>query len=386
MALTMDENPLRRITRGIARGRSDEPESITKAVGNKITTPLLVSPSPKPIQLFAINPAQYEFFSHAAAEFPDARFHVQAVHNGHQNQGRAADKRTLDRAQAAHERHKKSTSRVRSGIRAPDAATINIHLWHPDSGTLVNDFRIRTKESKESNVKRILAPFGMTSANLFFQDNDSMVTNIRSVKDGQTLVVASSPVEDRSLCARYRFIFYAGEELPGIAEPLEGQELWTRYAESKRRDHIGSLARDNPETRNYLRITEPYLVTKRNVDAVRNATAMQLETNYTPDASKEKIYHNWGVHFALFFPHSMRSPVALGQYEADEKILALLAILAKATPGQSRIVKEILVDLKGTDGCLGEVKEIWVIKAIDLIYRNAKLIVGDGLLAGTGLS
>jgi hypothetical protein len=377
----MEENSLQQNPRNIMMGRPNEPESITKAVCNETETSLLVSHSPEPIQLFATNPEQHEFLSHVAAEFPDARFQVQAVHNRHHDQGRAADKRTLGQAQAAHKRHQERNSCVRSGTRAPGATTINIHLWHRDTETLVNDFKIRTKESKEANVKRILAQFGISSANLFFQDNDSMVTNIRSVKDGQTLVVATSPVEDYRPCAPHRFVFYAGEELPGIAEPLEGQELWTRYTESKRRDHIGSLARDNPETRNYLRITEPYLITKRNIDAVRNVTAMQLETNYTPDASKDKIYRNWGVHFAVFFPQSMRPPVALGQYEAEEKMLALLAILAKATPGQSRIVKEILVDLKETDGCFGEVKEIWVIKAIDPIYRNARLIVGDGLLA-----
>jgi hypothetical protein len=377
----MEENSIQQNPRSITMGRPNEPESITKAVCNEIETSLLVSPSPKPILLFSTDPEQHDFLSHAMAELPDARFQVQAVHNGHYDQGRAADERTLDRAQVAHKRYQERNSRVRSGIRAPGATTINIHLWHRDTETLVNDFKIRTKESKEANVKRILAQFGISSANLFFQDNDSMVTNIRSVKDGQTLVVASSPVEDYRPCAPHHFIFYAGEELPGIAEPLEGQALWTRYTESKRRNHIGSLARDNPETRNYLRITEPYLITKRNVDAVCNATAIQLETNYMPDASKAKIYRNWGVHFALFFPQSIQPPVALGQYEADEKMLALLAILAKATPGQSRIVKEILVDLKENDGCFGEVKEIWVIKAIDLIYRNSRLIVGDGLLA-----
>jgi hypothetical protein len=196
------------------------------------------------------------------------------------------------------------------------------------------------------------------------------------VKDDSTLVVASSLEE----CAPYRFLFYADEELPGIVEPLEGQALWTRYTESKRWYHIGALARDFPETRNYMRITKPYLTTKRNVEAVRNATAMQLETNYAREASKEKIYRNWGVHFALFFPESLRPPVALAQYGADAKMLALLAILAKATPGQNRLVKQILVDLEGTDGCYGVVNETWVIKAIDRIYRNAGLVVGDGLL------
>jgi hypothetical protein len=178
-------------------------------------------PSPEPILHFSTDPEQHEFLSHAMAELPDARFQVQAVHNRHHDQGRAADKRALDRAQAAHKRHQEHNSRVRSGIRAPGATTINIHLWHRDTEILVNDFKIRTKESKESNVKRILAQFGITSANLFFQDNDSIVTNIRSVQDGQTLVVAPSPVEGYRPCAPHRFIFYAGEELPGIAEPLE---------------------------------------------------------------------------------------------------------------------------------------------------------------------
>jgi hypothetical protein len=190
------------------------------------------------------------------------------------------------------------------------------------------------------------------------------------------LVVASSLEE----FAPYRFLFYAGEELPNIAEPLQGQELWTKYSEPDKCFHIGTLARDFPETRNYLRITEPYLTTKGNVKAVRNAPAMHLETNYAREASKEKIYRSWGVHFALFFPESLRPPVAMGQYRADAKMLALLAILAKAMPGQNRLVKEILVDLEGADGCYGVVNETWVIKAIDRIYRNAGLVVVDGLL------
>jgi hypothetical protein len=285
--------------------------------------------------------------------------------NGHQNQGRAARKR-----------QKKSASLVQSSTKALGTATINVYLWHPDSETLANDFRIRTKDSKESNIKRILALFGITSANLFTQDDGSLVPNVRWVKDGSTLAVAPSLEE----YAPYRFTFYAGEEIPGIAEPLQGQALWTKYSESERWYHIGALTRDFPETCKYMRITEPYLSTKRNVEAVRNAAAMQLETNYAQEASKEKIYRNWGVHFALFFPESLRPPVAMGQYRADAKMLALLAILAKAMPGQNRLVKEILVDLEGADGCYGVVNETWVIKAMDLIYRNAGLVVGSGIL------
>jgi hypothetical protein len=351
MALEVD-NPLERKTRSSTRKEQNESGSTTNTSSDGRTT-LRISPPTELDQLFATNAQQREALSQALPEHPASQVQRQT--------GR------------------KRTSPVRSGKKSPVASTINIKLWHADSDTFIKDFEIRTKDSKESNRNRILAEFEITDAILFTDDGKSKEPNLRSVTDGQTIIVYSSglSLQERSLPpAPLRYIRYCGEEIPDV-DPQEGQRLWAKFTEVKRRDHIGSLARRDPKTRNCLRITEGYTDTKKRVDAAREATAMQLETNYTPRASKKKIYIHWGVHFTMFSPNNLKPPVD------DVKMLALLAILAQATPGQSRIVKKILVDLEEKDGRSRVLNEGWVLKAIELIYREAGLFYGDSLCSTT---
>jgi hypothetical protein len=335
MALEVD-NPRKRITRSTTRKEQNESGSSTNSSADEITTA-----------------QQHESLSEALAEHPAAQVQRQT--------GR------------------KHTFPVRSGKKSPIARTIKIQLWHADSNNFVKNFEIRTKDSKESNRKRILAEFEITDAFLFTDDGRSEEPNLRSMTDGQTIIVYSSELslQERSLPpAPLRYIRYCGEEIPDV-DPQEGQRLWAKFTEVKRRDHIGSLARRDPKNRNCLRITEGYLDTKKRVDAASEATAMQLETNYTPRASKKKIYIYWGVHFTMFFPNSLKPPVD------DVKMLALLAILAQATPGQSRIVKKILVGLEEKDERSRVLNEGWLLEAIELIYREAGLFYGDSLCSTT---
>jgi hypothetical protein len=350
MALEVD-NPCKRITRSNTRKEQNESGSTPNSSSGGMTSQ--ISPPPAFIQLFATNVPQRESLSKASAEQPAAQVKPQT--------GR------------------KHTSPVRSSKKSPIASAIKMQLWHADSNTFVDDFEIRTKDSKESNRNRILAQLDITYAFLFTEDAKCEEPNLRSVTDGQTIIVYSSGLslqERRLPPAPLHYKRYCGEEILDV-DPQEGQRLWAKFTEVKRRDHIGSLARRDPKTRNCLRITEGYSDTKKRVDAVREATAMQLETNYTPRASKEKIYIHWGVHFTMLFPDSLKPPVD------DVKMLALLTILAQATPGQSRIVKKILVDLEEKDGRSRVLKEGWVLKAIELIYREAGLFYGDSLCSTT---
>jgi hypothetical protein len=351
MALEVD-NQRKRITRSTMKKEQNESGSSTNSSAKEMTT-LRILPTTQCIDLFATNAQQHE-----------SLFEALAGHPASQVQRQTGQKRT---------------SPVRSGKKTPVASTIKIKLWHADSDTFIKDFEIRTKDSKESNRNRILAEFEITDAILFTDDGKSEEPNLRSVTDDQTIIVYSSglSLQERSLPpAPLRYIRYCGEEIPDV-DPQEGQRLWAKFTEVKRRDHIGSLARRDPKTRNCLRITEGYPDTKKRVDAAREATAMQLETNCTPRASKKKIYIYWGVHFTMFFPDSLKPPVD------DIKMLALLAILAQATPGQSRIVKKILVDSEEKDARSRVLNEDWVLKAIELIYRGAGLFYGDSLCSTT---
>jgi hypothetical protein len=351
MALEVDD-PRKRITRSTTKKEQNKSGSSTNSSADEMTT-LRILPTTRFIDLFATNAQQHESLSEALAEHPAAQVQRQT--------GR------------------KHTSPVRSGKTSPIASTIKIQLWHADSNNFVKDFEIRTKDSKESNRNRILAQFDITYAFLFTEDAKCEEPNLRSVTDGQTIIVYSSGLslqERRLPRAPLHFTRYCGEEIPDV-DPQEGQRLWAKFTELKRRDHIVLLVRDRPETRNHLRVTEGYPDTKKRVDAVREATAMQLETNYTPRASKKKIYIHWGVHFTMFFSGSLKPPVD------DFKMLALLAILAQATPGQNRLVKEILVDLERKEGCSRVLNEGCLLEAIELIYRGAGLFYGDSLCSTT---
>lgn len=60
----------------------------------------------------------------------------------------------------------------------------------------------------------------------------------------------------------------------------------------------------------------------------------------------------------------------------DQQMLAAVAILAKATSGQSNIVKEEMEQLNKTDGYTDMLVKERVVKLIENIYERARMASG----------
>jgi hypothetical protein len=76
----------------------------------------------------------------------------------------------------------------------------------------------------------------------------------------------------------------------------------------------------------------------------------------------------------LWLPEDMKSLGTLINYQWDLRMLASLAILAKATPGQGHIVKDIIKDVVEDQGVLTEQV---VLHSIIRIYERAGLIASQ---------
>jgi hypothetical protein len=142
-------------------------------------------------------------------------------------------------------------------------------------------------------------------------------------------------------------------------------------SEVEKRSHIISIGANKPETRNTLRITEPYAAVVIELDRLKNANAHQLTTTYALNASGDKINLYWGVPFILWLPEEMKPQGSMINYQWNPRMLASLAIIAKATLGQNQIVKDIIKKVAGGQGVLTEHD---VLRAITHIYKSAGLV------------
>jgi hypothetical protein len=76
----------------------------------------------------------------------------------------------------------------------------------------------------------------------------------------------------------------------------------------------------------------------------------------------------------LWLPEEMKPKGTLINYQWDLRMLASLAILAKATPGQGHIVKDIIKDIVKDQGIPTEQD---VLHSIARIYEHAGLIASQ---------
>jgi hypothetical protein len=144
--------------------------------------------------------------------------------------------------------------------------------------------------------------------------------------------------------------------------------------EVEKKNHIMSLGARMPETRNTLRIVESHSAVMGALDALKTANEQQLGTTFTAAASRDKINMHWGVPFMLWLPEDLKPKGSLVNYQWDSRMLASLAILAKATLGQSQIVKDIIKkDVRSQD----VLTEQGVLRVIAHIYERAGLVASQ---------
>jgi hypothetical protein len=141
-----------------------------------------------------------------------------------------------------------------------------------------------------------------------------------------------------------------------------------------------SLTARNSKTRNRLRITGFCAATKSSLEALDLSNALQHGTNYSLDNPRAKILHNWGFHFTLWLPGSLKPVARSAAYGVDQSTLAMVAILAKATPRQSHIIIEILKAHVKTKSYTGALTKEWVLELVESVYEAAGLKpnYGDG--------
>jgi hypothetical protein len=141
--------------------------------------------------------------------------------------------------------------------------------------------------------------------------------------------------------------------------------------EVEKKKHITSIGANKPEIRNTLRITEPYGAVLVELDRLKEANPQQLAVTYSLGASRDKIDQYWGLPFMLWLPEEMEPQSSMINYQWNPRMLAALAIIAKATLGQGQIITDIIKKIAGGRGVLTEHD---VLRAITHIYKRAGLI------------
>jgi len=144
--------------------------------------------------------------------------------------------------------------------------------------------------------------------------------------------------------------------------------------EIEKRNHIVSIGANRPETKNILRIVETYPAIEVEIAALKKADAMQLATSYSLAASYQKISNNWGMSFMMWLPEELKPKSSFVTYQWDLRMVALIAIFAKATPGQGHITKGILKTIVDAQTNVGIPTVPDVMQAITLIYERAGLV------------
>jgi hypothetical protein len=141
--------------------------------------------------------------------------------------------------------------------------------------------------------------------------------------------------------------------------------------DTEKKGHMASLGARKPETRNTLRITETHFAVTAELAALEKATAAQVGVAYSLSVSYQKITTNWGLVFSMWLPEELKPKESFSNYQWDLRMVATVAILSKATPGQGHIIKDII---KGVAGGQGVLTEQDVLRTITHIYERAGLI------------
>jgi hypothetical protein len=144
--------------------------------------------------------------------------------------------------------------------------------------------------------------------------------------------------------------------------------------EIERKSHIVSLGARKPETKNTHRITEPYPAISIDLYQLEQTIQMHVMDKYSLRASYDKIFRNWGLNFTMWLPEEMKPKESLKKYEWDLSMVASIAILSKATPGQGHIIRDILKNIMEAQGALRVPTQQVVLQTIDYVYEKAGLI------------
>jgi hypothetical protein len=76
----------------------------------------------------------------------------------------------------------------------------------------------------------------------------------------------------------------------------------------------------------------------------------------------------------MWLPEELKPEKSFKKYEWDLLMVASIAILAKATPGQGHTIKDILKNIvEARGGTLGTIQQD-VLQTIDYVYEQAGLI------------
>jgi hypothetical protein len=240
---------------------------------------------------------------------------------------------------------------------------ITVHLFYVPDKSLV-EFVVSAYKSHNQVLGNIRRRFGAQFSAVYTQDAKTQLDDLRTVFEGQILLVATSPYTRPQTYSPLRFKFYQGEESnyihpslpkkPWAVSTNEFQETSFRtnrvkeLTDAEKKGHIVSIGANRPETRNTLRISEPYAAVVAELDALKKVNAAQLNATYSLSMS----YNEWEL-----------------------RMVASVAILAKATPGQGHILKDIIKDVVGSQGALTEQH---VVRTITRIYERAGLISRPG--------
>jgi hypothetical protein len=145
-------------------------------------------------------------------------------------------------------------------------------------------------------------------------------------------------------------------------------------SEIERKSHVVSLAANRPETKNTLRITEPYAAITIELGALKKTLGMHTNDKYALKSSYDRIFRNWGLYFTMWLPEELKPKGSLAAYQWDLEMVASIAILAKATPGQGHIIKDVLKNFVEAQGTFRVPALQDVLQVIDYIYQRTGLI------------
>jgi hypothetical protein len=252
---------------------------------------------------------------------------------------------------------------------------------------MVDDFQVSSFESHTRILRNIGTRFGVPFVTVYSQDAKQQIEDLCDVYQGQILLATSSPTTRPRPYSPYGFKLYHGEEAAYVHASMP-KKPWTvdsfhvrkvdfitdkvkELSEVEKKKHIASIGANKPEIMNTLRITEPYGAVLVELDRLKEANSQQLAVTYSLGASGDKIDQYWGLPFMLWLPEEMEPQSSMIDYQWNPRMLAALAIIAKATLGQGQIITDIIKKIAGGRGVLTEHD---VLRAITHIYKKAGLI------------
>ncbi|KAH4006062.1 hypothetical protein HBI56_098500 [Parastagonospora nodorum] len=249
---------------------------------------------------------------------------------------------------------------------------VTIQLFYVPDKALI-DFQIHAFESHDRILQNVRARFGVPFVAVYSQDAKRQPTNLSKVLEGAILLVTTSALEHPQPYSPVDFKLYRGEETGFVHPSMQGKP-WAETSETERKSHIVSLGANRPETKNTLRITEPYAAITIELDALKKTLGMHTNDKYALKSSYDKIFRNWGLYFTMWLPEELKPKGSLAAYQWDLEMVASIAILAKATPGQGHILKEVLKNFVEAQGTFRVPVVQDVLQVIDYIYQRAGLI------------